>query len=150
MKVNWRSIPALLLILSLVLTSVTPVFAQDATPATPDTATRLFLPAVLSDSQTELAQTPQPTPGPLTPGDALAPESSESAVKPEVAASTQRSPTISQEQSASALVPCRPATCDWATLDAETPDRQSGSGQTGVCYGGISGFFAKSRPALPL
>ncbi|MBK8795250.1 MAG: S8 family serine peptidase [Anaerolineales bacterium] len=102
MKVNWRSIPALLLILSLVLTSVTPVFAQDATPATPDTATRLFLPAVLSDSQTELAQTPQPTPGPLTPGDALAPESSESAVKPEVAASTQRSPD--QFQLASVIV----------------------------------------------
>jgi subtilisin family serine protease len=97
MAVNRRSLFALLLIVSLLLTTVTPVFAQDAAPASPDATTpRIYLPAIQSGSQTvtEIAQTPQPQPepGPLTVGEALAPESSESAVKPEVAASAQGTP----------------------------------------------------------
>jgi hypothetical protein len=97
MAVNRRSLFALLLIVSLLLTTVTPVFAQDAAPTSPDATTpRIYLPAIQSGSQTvtEIAQTPQPQPepGPLTVGEALAPESSESAVKPEVAASAQGTP----------------------------------------------------------
>lgn len=102
MAANRRSLFALLLIFSLLLTSVTPAFAQDPVPASPDTASKIFLPAVSTDGQGELAQTPQPEPQPellpqpdpsaLAPGEALAPESSESIAKPEVSASAQISP----------------------------------------------------------
>lgn len=97
MAVNRRSLFALLLIFSLLLTSVTPVFAQDPAPVSPDATTpRIYLPAIQSGNQsvTEIAQTPQPQPepGPLTAGEAPLLESSESAVKPEVAASAQGTP----------------------------------------------------------
>lgn len=109
MAANWRSLFALLLIFSLLFTSVTPVFAQDPAPASPDATTHIYLPAIQSGGQdtTDLAQTPQPEPvqpepGSLTAGEALAPESSESAVKSEVAASAQGTPD--QFQLASVIV----------------------------------------------
>jgi len=95
MAVNRRSLFALLLILSLLLGTVTPAFAQEPVPAAPDATTpRIYLPAIQSGSQsaTDIAQTPQPQPGPLTAGEAPLLESSESAAKPEVAASAQGTP----------------------------------------------------------
>lgn len=98
MSANRRSLFALLLIFSLLLTSITPAFAQEPAPVSPDaTTTRVYLPAIQSGgaTATDVVQAPQPqrpAPGSLTAGEALAPDSSESAAKAEVAPSAQGSP----------------------------------------------------------
>ncbi len=98
MSVNRRSLFAIVLIFSLLLTSVTPAFAQEPAPVSPDaTTTRVYLPAIQSGGagaveQVQAPQPQRPDPGALTVGEALAPESSESTVKAEVAASAQGAP----------------------------------------------------------
>lgn len=51
-----RIILNLLLILAMVIGSVTPIFAQDQTPDTPDQSTRVFLPAVSGGSSVQASE----------------------------------------------------------------------------------------------
>lgn len=97
MSANRRSLFALLLIFSLLLTSITPAFAQEPAPVSPDATTRVYLPAIQSGGPgaSDMVQAPQPQrpePGSLTVSEKLAPESSESAAKAEVAPSAQGTP----------------------------------------------------------
>ena len=91
MSLRRRNFLALLVLVSLLFTSVTPAFAQDVTPDVPDQANRIFLPSIASGSGDVVLQSPTPT-GPLAPGEAPVADSTESGVKPSVAASAQGSP----------------------------------------------------------
>ena len=91
MSLRQRNFLALLVLFSLLVTSVTPVFAQDATPDLPDQANRIFLPSIATSGEGNFAQSPTPA-GPLVPGAAPVADSVESVVKPSVDASAQGTP----------------------------------------------------------
>ena len=78
MSLRRRNFLALLVLVSLLFTSVTPAFAQDVTPDVPDQANRIFFALNCFRQRDVVLQSPTPT-GPLAPGEAPVADSTRAA-----------------------------------------------------------------------